>query len=300
MQNIFRANNIPAFVICFLHMLIVYGISVAMTEDALIGIPIALGVYILLFLITISPVGEAVFRVFCGARRIRRADWQNKIDMITTDVVSKAQNQDNTLPCNINFYYINDPIPSTLAIGRHTICITSGLLDMSISNIKGCVAHEIGHISSYDSSITQVANVGNFFVFLLGLLFQSFYLFNNWTSRFTRRGMRSLMRNVLSFLPVAIITGIIGITRFVLNIGYRAKEYQADLYAVRLGYGNELHNALLAIDFDSQSGRRNLWRMLVAEHPSVHDRVGRIDEQIHSNNTPATRRRTDLYNLLNR
>ena len=108
------------------------------------------------------------------------------------------------------------------------------------------------------------------------------------------------MRNVLSFLPVAIITGIIGITRFVLNIGYRAKEYQADLYAVRLGYGNELHNALLAIDFDSQSGRRNLWRMLVAEHPSVHDRVGRIDEQIHSNNTPATRRRTDLYNLLNR
>lgn len=299
MQNIFRANNIPAFVICFLHMLIIYGIATAMAEDALIGVPVALGIYLVLFLLTISPVGETILRVFCGGRRIQRVDWQNKMNIVATDVVAIAQNQDATLPKNINFYYINDPMPSTLAIGRHTICITSGLLDMSISNIKGCVAHELGHISSYDSSITQVANVGNFFVFLLGLLFQSFYMFNNWTSRFTRRGMRSLMRNVLSFLPVAAITAIIGLTRFILNIGNRAKEYQADLYAVRLGYGNELRNALLAIDFDSQSGRRSFWRMLTTEHPSVHDRVGRIDIYNHNVNNSQSRRRTDLYNLLN-
>lgn len=297
MQNIFRVNNIPAFVICFLHMLIIYGIATAMTEDALIGVPVAFGIYLTLFLLTISPVGETILRVFCGGRQIQRADWQNKMSIVA-DVVGIAQNQDTTLPRNISFYYINDPIPSTLAIGRHTICITSGLLDMNVSDIKGCVAHELGHISSYDSSITQVANVGNFFVFLLGLLFQSFYMFNNWSSRFTRRGMRSLMRNVLSFLPVAVIMAIIGLTRFILNIGNRAKEYRADLYAVRLGYGNELRNALLAIDFDSQSGRRSFWRMLTAEHPSVHDRVGRIDINNRNNISP-NRRRTDLYNLLN-
>lgn len=297
MQNIFRVNNIPAFVICFLHMLIIYGIATAMTEDALIGVPVAFGIYLALFLLTISPVGETILRVFCGGRQIQRVDWQNKMSIVA-DVVGIAQNQDATLPRNISFYYINDPIPSTLAIGRHTICITSGLLDMNVSDIKGCVAHELGHISSYDSSITQVANVGNFFVFLLGLLFQSFYMFNNWSSRFTRRGMRSLMRNVLSFLPVAVIMAIIGLTRFILNIGNRAKEYRADLYAVRLGYGNELRNALIAIDFDSQSGRRSFWRMLTAEHPSVHDRVGRIDINNRNNISP-NRRRTDLYNLLN-
>ena len=274
MQNIFRANNIPAFVICFLHMLIIYGIAIAMTEDALIGVPVALGIYLALFLLAISPVGETILRVFCGGRRIQRADWQNKMSLVA-DVVEIAQNQDATLPRNISFYYINDPIPSTLAIGRHTICITSGLLDMSVSDIKGCVAHELGHISSYDSSITQVANVGNFFVFLLGLLFQSFYMFNNWTSSFTRRGMRSLMRNVLSFLPVAVIMAIIGLTRFILNIGNRAKEYQADLYAVKLGYGNELRNALLAIDFDSQSGRRSFWN--VDSRTSICSRQGGKD-----------------------
>ena len=296
MQKIFRANNIPAFIICLFHMLIVYGISSTIMEDAVAGIPVAVGIYLLLFLLSISRIGETVLRIFCGGRRIQRADWQNKIDIVTTDVVGRAQSQDNKFPERINFYYINDPIPSTLAIGRHTICITSGLLEMSINDIKGCVAHELGHISSYDSSVTQIANVGNFFVFLLGLLFQSFYWFNNWTSRFTRRGVGSLLRNVLSFLPVMLIGAVIGITRIILNIGNRAKEYQADLYAVELGYGNELRNALLAIDFESQSGRRTLWRMLAAEHPSVHDRIGRID----ANNTIyQPRRRTDLYNLLN-
>lgn len=299
MRNLFRVNNIPAFIICALHFLIVYGISAVLAQDALVALPIAVLVYGTILLISVSPIGEFILRLFAGARRIQRSDWLEKINTVQNEVVARAQSRHSNLPQDIRFYYINDPLPSTFSVGRHTICITSGLLDMQVEHLKGCVAHELGHITAYDSSVTQIANVGNFFIFLLGILFQSFYAFNNWTARYTRRGVNSLLRSVLTFIPTAVIFGLLGLSRLVLNIGNRSKEYAADQFALDLGYGRELRNALLSIDFSSQTERRTLWRMLTAEHPAVHDRVGRIDSCSTEAQDPLRRRATDLYSLLN-
>lgn len=276
MNKLFRTNNISAFVICFIHMAIIFGIVYALEQEPFFSFGIALGVYVLMFVLAIFPAGEWVCRVACGGRRITRYDWQQKVDVLN-ELIHSAAIADEDVRDDIKIYYINDPIPSSLSFGRKTICLTSGLLDMDINTIKGCVAHELGHISAYDSSISLVANVGNFFVFLLGMLFQSFYLFNNATHRYRRGSLWSVFRSFLLFMPVAIIFLTLGLSRIILNIGNRSKEYEADAYAVRLGYRNEIRNAIINIDFESQSRRRSLWQMMTSAHPSMNDRLGRID-----------------------
>lgn len=285
MRNLFRANNIPALIVCIIHMAVIYFVSLYMSQDPLISVLMAIGIYAVILVIAVSPVGEFLCRVCCGGRRIRVNEWQTKVDSALDNVVSNAERNNICVSNNIRVYYVHDAFPTSFSVGR-CICLSSALLDSSQQNIEACISHELGHITAYDSTITILANAGNIVALALGALLQSFYTFNNWTSRYGRSrasGRRHLLVALLLGLPLIIVGIVLGVTRLVLNIGHREKEYAADSFAVHIGYGQALKNALLTMDFDSQLSRRNLWQSIIASHPSVYDRVGRIDNQLNDN-----------------
>ncbi|MBE6827358.1 MAG: hypothetical protein E7514_01925 [Ruminococcaceae bacterium] len=118
---------------------------------------------------------------------------------------------------------------------------------------------------------------------------------NKKASLFTKRGAGNLLRSVFTFIPMGIAFLALGLTNIILNIGNRGKEYAADAYAVRIGYGNELRRALNSIDLEGKTSRRGFWRVLTAAHPGVYDRIGRIDAALGS--TPE--RTEDLFSLVN-
>lgn len=285
MRSLFRANNIPALIVCIVHMAVIYFVSLFVLQDPIISIFIAVGIYAVILVIAMSPIGEFLCRICFGGRRISVNDWQTKVDYALNNVIINAENRNINIPNNIKVYYVYDVFPTSFSVGK-SICLSSALLDSNQQNIEACIAHEMGHITAYDSTITILANSGNMVVLALGALLQSFYVFNNWTSRYGRSrasGRRHLFAALLLGLPIIIVGIVLGVTRLILNIGNREKEYAADMFAVNIGYGQALKNALLTMDFDSQLNRRNLWQSLIASHPGVYDRIGRIDSYLGDN-----------------
>ena len=61
--------------------------------------------------------------------------------------------------------------------GRKTVCLTEGLLERSDDEIKGVIAHEIGHIVNHDTDLLQVVNVANVYVTIYALIIAAIVLF---------------------------------------------------------------------------------------------------------------------------
>ena len=169
MRSLFRANNIPALIVCIVHMAVIYFVSLFASQDPIISIFIAVGIYAVILVIAISPIGEFLCRICFGGRRISVNDWQTKVDYALNNVIINAENRNINIPNNINVYYVYDVFPTSFSVGK-SICLSSALLDSNQQNIEACIAHEIGHITAYDSTITILANSGNMVVLALGAL----------------------------------------------------------------------------------------------------------------------------------
>ena len=137
-----------------------------------------------------------------------------------------------------------------------------------INENKGVLAHELGHVVHGDSIAARVTNTFYLSVFV-SLFATCVSLFRTWTD------------NILFFLIGCFIGGLvltsISITLSVANIATSVlfmftgkwKEFMADMYAVYLGYGNDL---IAFFERDSYE-RRSLKEVFFDPHPSAEVRV---------------------------
>lgn len=137
-----------------------------------------------------------------------------------------------------------------------------------INENKGVLAHELGHVVHGDSIAARVANTFYLSVFV-SLFATCVSLFRTWTD------------NILFFLIGCFIGGLlltsISITLSVANIATSVlfmftgkwKEFMADMYAVYLGYGNDL----IAFFERDNYERRSLKEAFFDPHPSAEVRV---------------------------
>ena len=274
-NSFFKLSNVPILISAIIQIIFMIFIFRRFGIPPSQSLIISTLIYVIAALIMISPIGEAIIRLLCGARPVERRDWRIKIDSIMQNIKSS----NITIPENIRIFYISSPIPNSFSIGK-SICLSSALIDSDISVIKGCVAHEIAHLVSYDSVATLLVNIGNFPIMGIDALLQGLSSVNRFTSMFNRSiimGIIHLIVAAMLFVPRAILRILLGITRLIMSVGSRQKEFEADGFAVKMGFGKELRDALLQTDFESQIETRGLWQHLISAHPSVHDRVARID-----------------------
>lgn len=296
-NSLFKLSNIPVLISAIIQIaltsLIIQCFGLLPSESLAASVLI----YGVVALFMISPVGEAVVRLFCGAKTIERKDWQSKLNIVMQSIKTSAETRNISIPEEIKIFYISSPIPNCFSIGR-SICISSSLLDSDISVIKGCIAHETAHLASHDSVVTLLVNIGNFPMMAIVSLLQGLSSVNRFTSMFNRSIVMGLIHFFVAamlFVPRIILRIFLGITRLIMSVGSRQKEFEADKVAVEIGFGRELRHALLQTDFESQTETRGLWQNLISTHPSVHDRVGRIDSLL--GNIPA-HYNSDLYNAI--
>lgn len=296
-KSFFKLSNVPILISAIIQIalmtFIVQFFGIIPTQSFIISTL----VYGITVLIMISPIGEAIVRLFCGAKTIERRDWQNKLNIVMQSIKTSAETRNISIPEEIKIFYISSPIPNCFSIGR-SICISSSLLDSDISVIKGCVAHETAHLVSHDSVSTLLVNIGNFPMMAVVALLQGLSSVNRFTSMFNRSIIMGLIHfsvAAILFVPRIILRILLGITRLIMSVGSRQKEFEADKFAAEMGFGRELRHALLQTDFESQTETRGLWQNLISAHPSVHDRVGRIDSLLGNNSAHYN---SDLYNAI--
>jgi heat shock protein HtpX len=186
-------------------------------------------------------------------------------------------------------FIVQDPSPNAFATGRNpahgVVAVTTGIMSILDENeLRGVLAHELGHIKNRDTLISTVAaTMAGAISYLTHILF----FFGGGGSSDDRRG------NPLASLALLILSPIIAaILQMALS---RTREFRADDFGAELaGSGEPLARALLKLERASGRVRptamqpefaplyivhpfstRGLSRVF-STHPSTEDRVRRL------------------------
>lgn len=189
-------------------------------------------------------------------------------------------------------YIIPDKVPNAFATGRNpdnaAVALSEGLLDMLNENeIEAVIAHELSHIRHYDILIGSVAATIAGAISIIANMMQFGAMFSS-----RERSVNPIIMLILAIiLPIAAMIIQMSISR--------SREYMADEGAARLtGNPQWLQSALLKLEnantrgsmreADSStahmfivnplSGKKMEFASLFRTHPSIDDRINRLEE----------------------
>lgn len=285
-----RKSNIPVFIYLVLNIFVIALILSLVMDNGNIpfwkALLIGIVLYFVSLLIALSPVGEWILRLQTGCKKIQNDEQRNFIEPIFREVYDKARAQDPSISDKVKIYMNHDEAPNAFATGRKTICVTEGMLNMPVEQIKATLGHEFGHLAHKDTDLILVVAVGNLivsaFILLFRLAIDLVHLVFVFSSVFVG-GSEGVFGAIISTVyHFALTAVVVGLTWIWTKIGVllvmkssRANEYEADEFSFRLGYGNEL---CALLDSFSGTNANGLFANLVSSHPDKDDRIARLQE----------------------
>lgn len=240
-----------------------------------------LSIYVLTVIISLSPIGEWTLALIAGAHEIKRKDIKIRLIPLLEVVFNKAKIQTPSMINSINLKIIHDSSPNAFAIGRKTICVTDGLLNLSDDSIMAVFAHEVGHLAYRHTAIQLLIGGGNLFISGC-LLFVKVICWFVTAILGLIAGIvtRSFWVGALTSLFMSLSSALIWLwTKFCMLFlmwSMRQNEFIADEYAYKLGFGNELARVL---DNELCSNPENgLLKALYSTHPPTDDRIAHLQD----------------------
>ncbi|MCR4746676.1 MAG: M48 family metalloprotease [Lachnospiraceae bacterium] len=241
---------------------------------------ISLVLYFVSVAIALSPIGEFILRLQTGCNKIKRIDFIEKLDPIFKEVYSRAKQENQDLPDDIELFIYNSKYKNAFAIGRKSICITKGMMHSSAEELKGVLGHEFAHIANHDTDLILVVTVGNMIVtgmiLAIRLVFKFLELFGFLYSVLSRShfGTPTLVISAIADIIVGFLMWIwTKLGQYLVLATGRQEEYYADEFSYKLGYSNGLCRFL---DTHSSRGTKGLFAILSSTHPSTDDRIARL------------------------
>ncbi|MBQ9066391.1 MAG: M48 family metalloprotease [Clostridia bacterium] len=291
-KNLFRKANIPVIIWMVLNLFII-----AITMYLLIGMdgaPANFGLcmlwgvllYFFSLAVALSPAGEFILRIKEGARKIKRQEQIDYLMPLFDEVKAKAIAADPSIPQDVKLYISPEAGPNAFALGRKTICVTKGLLELPPDEIKAILGHEFGHIAHHDTDNILMVSVGNLVVnvILVGvrLAVEIIRVLTDFAAlvlpgrTFVLGVMLNHLYHILVFLLIDLFTWVwtkLGV--LLVMKSSRDCEYEADKFSYDLGYGDRLCHALDLID-NGQSRPEGLFAALSSSHPATDDRIAKM------------------------
>lgn len=282
-NRIFSKDGWTSLIFIAGNIIVVAWIVSLITKDlnGIMCILIAIGLQIVNTIFILSPVGEYVLRVYSKGRKIRSNEINDILSPLFEEVYSRAKVANPNLQDGIKLYIKNHDSINAFAIGRKTILINTGILDLDPEIIKGILGHEMGHLSNQDTVVTNLIMGGNVFVSgtlaVLGKIMEFVVAvtgvgtIRNRTGKETKDSWLALFVNTVLFgiinLAIRAWTLFGGLTFAKMM---RQDEYNADAFSTRLGYGE----GLIAL---FSTGKKEKPDGLIAAierwHPTNYDRV---------------------------
>lgn len=285
-----RKSNIPVFIYLVLNIFVIALILSLVMDNGNIpfwkALLIGIVLYFVSLLIALSPVGEWILRLQTGCKKIKNDEQRNFIEPIFREVYDKAKKLDPSISDSVKLYMNHDEAPNAFATGRKTICVTEGMLNMPVEQIKATLGHEFGHLAHKDTDLILVVAVGNLivsaFILLFRLAIDLVHLLFVFSSVFVGGSDGVFGALISTVYHLAMTAVVVGLTWIWTKIGVllvmkssRANEYEADEFSFRLGYRNEL---CALLDSFSGTNANGLFANLVSSHPDKDDRIARLQE----------------------
>ncbi len=198
---------------------------------------------------------------------------------------------------------------NAFATGTRTIAVTKGLLSgLSDDELKGLLAHELGHLASYDTITGSAFLMAGYLPSIVRWVYRQIVAivmsgFRQPVMVRTNQGVMKASRfNPLSgFFWLVIVVGIfyflhllqviVAIVLFVvvfaiLNLLFRwltlvlarFSEYRQDAFAARLGFGKGLRDTLEKLTYQGSPAVNLYFIVFHSTHPIIYNRIRRLEK----------------------
>jgi heat shock protein HtpX len=180
------------------------------------------------------------------------------------------------------------------ATGFHTIVISRGLLEaLSAEELRGVMAHELGHLLSGDTIVaTAFLTAGFLPKAVFGFCRAGFFVLRSGLARVNfvagcvvllilgllldRTHLLQAVAAVLLFVLLFMVLNRV-FRFFALMLG-RFAEYRQDAFAFRLGYGDGLRKALERLAAGEEAAVSNYFIVMHSTHPVIFKRIRRLEK----------------------
>ncbi len=323
LRNFFKLHNIPIMLYLFMNLSIIYTGTILLTqvyvemfagenpvpidftsrEYYIISALVIAAVYFVALTISLSPIGEWLLRKKAHCIQVENiklsANEKERLVLLFNEVYSNALQSDPSISDRVRLFVQLDQEPNAFAMGRRTICVTTGLLALPDAYIKGVLGHEFGHLAHKDTDVGLVINIANW---LTNIIFMGV-----WALLYVYKFSMKLFRIAFAFFGEKIVDLIMSLADIIFTIvaffsvqlfqkawlivgdllflaTSRGAEYQADIFSCELGYAE----GLLAFFYllpDAVQGKRNPFKKIIsslatvgATHPATWKRIENIQK----------------------
>ena len=292
MKHFLKSNYI--FFILFLFHVIVciilfhqnISIFLALILIELIGITLAL-----------SPLGESIVRLLCGARKIMTQQEAEYLVPLFYSVYDKVIEHTPNISRNVKLYIDETPQINGFAVGSNTIAITRGAIEtLDEQEIRGLIAHEFGHIANGDTKALLIYTLGNgvlsLITCMISLIIQFFISLMTYITFFDYKNNIEGSGLLLCFLlPIIMMKKLFHLifTFFgflfglLISFGRRQNERQADYFAFKNGYGEDLLQLLYSLNQINLNSKLTILEKLKSSHPIIPKRIMYLEQWLSDN-----------------
>lgn len=237
-------------------------------------------IYTISIYVALSPLGEWILRLINGVRKLYTKHEKDYLIPLFEEIYEDVKEQYPDLP-DMEICIIDSLTVNACAMGTHTIAVTRGAVEtFTEEELKGVLLHEIGHIVHGDTKATLINLIGNglfsvgVIIIKLALLILDLVLLP-----FFKRtgGITILISSIIHFIFDILLIGFTLTGNIILSINSRENEYNADRFAFKIGYGEDLISALYLIQKMSLGEDMGLIQRMQASHPHIAKRIGKLE-----------------------
>jgi len=240
-------------------------------------------VYAVSITIALCPIGEIILRLVEGCREPATEEEKNYLLPLFEEVYEYAIELNPKLSRNIKIYIIDAMYANAFAMGRETVAVTRGAIEtFTPDELRGIIAHELGHITHGHTKALLLIVVGNFFFSVLVLVLRVIlYLIQFISSVVAHFNVVGIVVAILAFITRMVtntaIFVFIHLSQMILAINSRSNEIQADTFAYEVGYGKELVSGLYLLQKISMNVNVGFFEKMKASHPHISSRIANLE-----------------------
>jgi len=240
-------------------------------------------IYTVSITIALSPLGEIILRLTEGCREPYTEQEKNYLYPLFEEAYEYARELNPKLSKGIKIYIMDAMFVNAFAMGRQTIAVTMGAIEtFTPDELKGIIAHELGHITHGHTKALLLAVVGNFFfsviVLVLRIILRLIQFVSSVVAHFNILG---IVFAVLAFIARVManisIVVIVHLSQIILALNSRSNEIQADTFAYEIGYGKELISGMYLLQKISMNTSVGFMDRMKATHPHIGYRIANLE-----------------------
>ena len=266
-----------------LHGLLAFFILQGVLGSTEAAIQFTLIIYVVSIGLALSPLGEFVMRRLEGARPVETKKDIDYLMPLFEEVYDEAKARTPSLNKHIKLYISEAKYVNAFAIGRKTVMVARGAIEsFSPEELKGAIAHELGHMASGDTTARLLTIVGNGFFSAIVLMCRAVIVFYELVIGLISK--KYVLTIIISFIVKMLfsytISAFLFVGSMILALNSRYREYLADDYAYQIGFGEGLKDMLYQINSLHMGGKRTIKQWLRASHPHTTARIARLEKKL--------------------